>query len=225
MDFLTPIDMPRSTHYGNNYYVVYSNKIHRICRFFSNLEYYNFLSLEINPLVEKFCEQPLKIGIIQDNKIQHAIFDMWVKYRDGREELQEVKYAKELSGHSESARRTQEQIRREEAWCNDNKIPFVIRTEEDFSHGRFYLANAHTIAARLRSYTASEDKFYTPRIINALSQTPLTIDKLFSLKLLPIDNEIEHICYLYEQGIVEFNINSQPLGLKTEVSLCKKLTF
>lgn len=36
--------------------------------FFSKLEYYNFLSLEINPTVEKFCEQPIKIEIIQENK-------------------------------------------------------------------------------------------------------------------------------------------------------------
>lgn len=58
MNFTKPIDIPRSTHYGNNYFAVYSNKIHRICHFYSNLEYYNFLSLEINPKVSSFCEQP-----------------------------------------------------------------------------------------------------------------------------------------------------------------------
>ena len=68
MNFSKPIDMPRGTHYGNNYYLVYSKKIHRTCRFYSNLEYYNFLSLEINPKIEKFCEQPVKIEIIQENK-------------------------------------------------------------------------------------------------------------------------------------------------------------
>lgn len=60
MNFTKPIDIPRSTHYGNNYFAVYSNKIHRICHFYSNLEYYNFLSLEINPKVSSFCEQPVK---------------------------------------------------------------------------------------------------------------------------------------------------------------------
>ena len=58
MFFSMPVEMPRATHYGNNYFAVYSNKIHRVCHFYSNLEYYNFLSLEINPEVKKFCEQP-----------------------------------------------------------------------------------------------------------------------------------------------------------------------
>lgn len=87
MKFTKPIDMPRATHYGNNYFAVYSNKIKRICHFFSNLEYYNFLSLEMNPEVESFCEQPLKIDIVLENELKHAIFDMWVSYRDGREEI------------------------------------------------------------------------------------------------------------------------------------------
>ena len=46
MNFSKPIDMPISTHYGNNYYTVYSKKLHRICQFYSNLEYFNFLSLD-----------------------------------------------------------------------------------------------------------------------------------------------------------------------------------
>lgn len=37
MHFDTPINMPRATHYGNNYWEVYSNKLKRKVCLFSNL--------------------------------------------------------------------------------------------------------------------------------------------------------------------------------------------
>ena len=47
MNFNIPIEMPRTTHYGNNYFVVYSNKLHRIYRFSLISNIIIFLSLEI----------------------------------------------------------------------------------------------------------------------------------------------------------------------------------
>ena len=138
MNFKSPIKMARSTHYGNNYYVVYSSKVKRLCHFYSNLEYYNFLSLEINPNIDTFCEQPLKIQILQDNKLTYAIFDMWVKYHDGREELQEIKYESELHGNGPNSIRSKEQIRKEQQWCELNNIDFVIRTDKTIPLGRFF---------------------------------------------------------------------------------------
>ena len=62
MEFTKPIAMQRSTHYGNNYFSVYSNKIKRVVHLFSNLEYYNFLTLETNPQVETvICLAPKSI--------------------------------------------------------------------------------------------------------------------------------------------------------------------
>lgn len=89
--FNEPIKMSRSTHYGNNYWEVYSKKIGRSIKCFSNLEYENFLTLEMNPDVEYFCEQPLEIEIIIENELKKSIFDFWVKYRNNNEEFQEVK--------------------------------------------------------------------------------------------------------------------------------------
>ena len=222
MNFTEPIEIPRGTHYGNNYYAVYSNKIHRECHFFSTLEYYNFLTLEINPFVERFCEQPLKIEIMQDNKIKHAIFDMWVKYRNGEEELQEIKYSSELEGEDKAALRSQEQIRREELWCQGNNMNFVLRTEKTIVKGRFFLDNANVMAARLRRYIPTDTTFYDNRILKALDQHgPLLVDTLISGQLLPLQRELEHLCYMYEKGLINMNIENQPFGGKTEVSLCQ----
>ena len=223
MNITKPINMPRGTHYGNNYFAVYSYKLKRVCHFFSNLEYLNFLTLDINPEVESFCEQPLKIEIIQDNQIKHAIFDMWVKYKDGREEFQEVKYESELFGDDEKSLRSQEQILREETWCTNNNTNFVVRTEKNIPKGRFYLQNLNIMTSRLRRYISTEDAFYNPRIVHALQENKaMTYGDLLKNKLLPINNELNHLCYLYEKGIIHIKINDRPFDLKTEVSLWEK---
>ena len=83
--------------------------------------------------------------------------------------------------------------------------------------------NANIIAARLRRYTPREEMFYNPRIINALKQCDkLTIEQLAHNDLLPLNFELDHLCYMYEKGIIDMNINSQPFSLKTEVSLWQK---
>lgn len=56
--------MARATHYGNNYYEVYSKKLKRIVSLFSSLEYTNFLTLEINPSVISFVSN-LNLGFDQ----------------------------------------------------------------------------------------------------------------------------------------------------------------
>ena len=147
---------------------------------------------------------------------------MWVKYRDGREELQEVKYNSELAGNDKSAIRSQEQIKREETWCKTNNIDFVVRTDKNISNGRFFLDNANVIAARLRHYIPNEDKYYNPYIINTLeNHKKLTIEELIENNFLPINNEITHLCYMYEKGMIDLNINDKPLNFKTEVTLCQ----
>ncbi len=222
MDFNKPLEMPRGTHYGNNYYMVYSQKLHRVVTLFSTLEYYNFLSLEMNSDVEKFCEQPLKIEIIQDGKVKHAIFDMWVRYKDGTEEFQEVKYSAEVEGEDEGSIRSQEQIRRERAWCESNNVQFGLRTEKDIIKGRFFVQNLNVIAARVRRYVPTEDAYYTPVIINILSaKKSMKIEDLINNNCLPINNELNHICYLYFNGTIDMNIATKIFDRKTEVTLCQ----
>lgn len=83
--------------------------------------------------------------------------------------------------------------------------------------------NASVMAARLRRYIPTEEKFYNPLMINTLKEHKvLTIEELIYNDLLPLNNEIEHLCYMYEKGFIEMNIDKQPLGNKTEVSLWKK---
>ena len=73
--FTTPIKMPRGTHYGSNYWMFESKKIHRCVTAYSNLEYENLLTLEMNPEVEYYCEQPYSATVFVGGKEYKTIFD------------------------------------------------------------------------------------------------------------------------------------------------------
>ncbi len=210
--------MPRATHYGNNYFKVYSSKVNRVCTFYSNLEYFNFLTLEINPKVKAFLEQPHPMTIILNGEEKKAIPDVLVEYRDGSEEYQEVKYTSELYGSDEKSLRSQEQIRREKEWAENNNATLVVRTEKDICKGRYLIRNANVMAARIRRYVPMDAAYYNPRILKALeNNNKVTYKDLVDNNLLPIENELEHLCYMYVNGLIDFDIMNKPIDYNMEI--------
>ena len=139
--FMKPLEMPRGTHYGNNYWIFYSVKLGRRVTAFSNLEYENLITLEMNPEVEYYCEQPTKIILFDKDGDKTAIPDVWVLYKDGKEEFQEVKYAESLLEGDPSYMRNMEQIERERSWCENNGFDFVVKTYESIHKGEYYVRN------------------------------------------------------------------------------------
>lgn len=214
-----PVKLPRGTHYGNNYFSVYSKKLKRIANFFSNIEYYNFLSLEMNPDVENFCEQPREIEIYVDGETKKAVLDMWVLYKDGTEEFQEVKYESELTGSDQKSLRSQEQIKREMLWCKEHNYNFVVRTDTDICKGKYTVSNLNVMAARVRRYTPMDD-FYDLYIQKQLiNYEKLSIGDMIHNNMLPKGNELNQICYMYYKGIITFDISNRPLDEKTIIRL------
>lgn len=224
MNFNTPISMPRGSHFGSNYWEVYSNKMQRKACFFSNLEYENYLLLEINPKVKAICEQPLAIEVVIDGKLQKSVFDMWVKYSDDTEEMQEVKYSNSLEGDSEEAIRNREQIRKQLLWCKENSMPHSIRTEIDIHVGQYTISNASFIASRVRRYTLPKDIQGYINTLNGYMQAynKTDINTLINSGILPLGNELSFICYAHYLGIIEIDIHHRPIDNKTEVYLYGK---
>lgn len=219
MIFSEPLQMTRTTHYGNNYFSVYSKKVRRITNFFSNIEYYNFLTLEMNPDVKTFCEQPKEIEIYMEGKIKKAIFDMWVLYEDGTEEFQEVKYESELLGKDDKSLRSQEQIKRQMLWCKENGCNFVVRTDTEICKGKFTISNLNVMAAKVRRYNPRDD-FYHQHIQKQLDYyRKMTVQEMIANDMLPKDYELEQICNMYYQGAITFDIAARPLDGKTIIRL------
>lgn len=219
MNFYKPLLMPRGSHYGSNYWEVYSSKMQRKACFFSNLEYENFLLLEINPKVKAICEQPMAIEVIIDGKLKKSVFDMWVKYSDDTEEMQEVKYSASLKGDSAEAIKNREQIRRQQLWCNENNIPHTIRSELEIHAGQYTIFNASFIASRVRRYEFSTNIQEYVSTLKGFMQayTKTNISTLINSGILPLGNELNFLCYAHYKGVIELDIHTKPIDNKSEV--------
>lgn len=223
MNFDKPIEISRKDNFGKNYYEVYSKKLKRIVRLFSSLRYANFLTLEMDPTVIKFCERPLNIEIMLEGKNQKTFIDFWVKFKDEREEMQEIGYIdeqKENDENNDNSTHTQELIRRKKKWCEENNINFVIKTADDINSGRFYIRNLEYLSAKSRRYMPIDDNYYRPLVINALKEhKKITIADMIKFEILPCEHELDYLSYLFYEGIITLDISNRPIDSKMEVSL------
>ncbi|KEP24869.1 hypothetical protein BA70_14805 [Bacillus zhangzhouensis] len=56
----SPINIKRSSKFGNNYWEAYSPKLKRNVRLFSDLEYDFWVLVETDPKIPNFCERPFE---------------------------------------------------------------------------------------------------------------------------------------------------------------------
>lgn len=220
--YMQPVEMPRGSHYGSDYWIAYSTKCNRHVHFYSMLEYSNFLILEMNPCVEYFCEQPLKISWeIESHKIS-TIFDFWVKYANGDNEFQEIKYSKELSGIDENSHRSQLQIKHQKKWCADNNQQHRVITEKEIFQGEYYIQNLKILQHKSSRYQCVDKAIYKKLLEDFLSQiSTCSIEKIIDSKILPLSKEREFLALAYANGWIEININNRPLDYSSEVKLCE----
>lgn len=214
----TPVKMKRSMKYGNNYWETYSPKINRNVKFFSDLEYDNWLHIETNPNIINFCEQPLKIEIYFEGKLVTSVFDMWVLYKDNTEEFMEVKYASELEGTSLKSLRSIRQTTIQSQWCLKNNYKYSIRTDKELRKSLGYLNNLKQIIGQVKGMP-NPNKYDLSIIINQVSNGPISIDTLISLTNFSMAYVIQMICWLLYKGICQAKYLDTELNLQTEVDL------
>ncbi|WP_391205441.1 TnsA endonuclease N-terminal domain-containing protein [Psychrobacillus sp. L4] len=141
-----PLIVDASKKYGNNRWVAFSHKINRMVYLFSDLEYEHWLLIESDANVVAFCEQPLKMEVLGDNKKSASIVDMWVRYKDGQETFIEVKYSKDLSKES-----VVKQINVQQLWCKANNISHEVRNERNIRSNPILLSNLKVLIKQANS--------------------------------------------------------------------------
>jgi len=213
--------MPRGSHYGSNYWEVYSKKMGRKAYFFSNLEYHNFLVMEMDPSVVQMCEQPLEIEIMVDGKNEKSILDFWIKYTDGSEEIQEVKSVESLKADSKDYIRTKAQMHKQKLWCEENLIRYTVRSEQEIYAGEYLIENCAYMASKVRRYALPEDiGSYKNLLIGYLEACKKAdICTLMETGRLPLGNELSFLCYMHFEGVIRMEIGNRPLDNRTEVAL------
>lgn len=220
MEYTTPVKMPRSTHYGNNYYEFMSRKLNRIVTAFSSLEYWNQICLEMDCHVETYCEQPLETEVFFDGQTYRTVFDVWVKYKDGREEFQEIKFAEELENKNAISGRSYKQIAIQKAWCEQNGKTYVVKTDRDIMFGTHYIRNIlylYPKVLRLERTNIVAEK-HILKFISDRGTT--TVGHLINNGIISAQNGIDILAYLFYKGELFFgNLENEPFGFITEVHI------
>ena len=220
MNYNKPVMIIRKDDYGKNYYEVYSKKINRIVQLFSHIRYANFLTLEMNPSVKKFCERPLELEVQLEGKIQKTVIDFWVKYKDESEEMQVIEHLDEHHQEDGSSTYDQEMLRRKKKWCEENNIKFTVRNANDINEGRFYIRNLEYLSAKSRRYIPLDDNYYRKLVINTLKHyKQISIANLIKLECLPCEHELDYLSYLYYEGVITMDISNRPIDGSMEVSI------
>ena len=142
-----PVFRQRSSGYGSNYWLFTSRKIRRRVAVFSNLEYENILTLEMNPEVEWYCEYPLETTVYVGGEEEKVLFDVWVRRCDGRELFQGVAYTSKDDGTQ-----NHKKIALQAKWCIQNGLEFEYRNEKTIQKGPFLVRNLNVLASRARRF-------------------------------------------------------------------------
>lgn len=218
--YTIPVEMPRSTHYGNNYYVIPSRKLGRNVTAFSYLEYCNIIKLEMDSKVEFYCEQPCTVDVFVDGMMYSTTFDTYVFYKDGREEMQEVKYAEELAANNERGERDRAQIEKQKLWCTQNGINYAVRTDNIILSGNFTIRNLEWLAAKARRYSMTNDMGRKMLTSYLRENGNFTIGQLYTCGIITTKNGLNLLADMYYRGEITFgDIDNNQISNKTEVQL------
>lgn len=148
---------------------------------YNDLEYDFWSLIETDPLIETFCEQPLKIKQLVDGHIIESTFDMWARYRDGNEIFYGVKYFTGFdTTNPKKYNSMMRQINAQRLWCEEHGYTYNIRTEQNIRQNKILLANMKALIPYLKQHAVPIDTdIYL--LLKRLSLEPLNINELSKL--------------------------------------------
>lgn len=158
--------------YGSNYWEFYSPKLNRVVSFYSDLERDHGILVEADPSIVWFCEQPIRVNVKIDGHDRETILDMLVRFKDGREEYREVKYARDLENiekDSQLARQLEAQL----TWCVVTANQYRVVTDEEIRHNPLYLQNWKRIVAHLAATSSFHFLDLEERVFAAMRTQPV----------------------------------------------------
>lgn len=220
--YTEPLNMERSKHYCSNYWQFRSRKLGRRVTAFSNLEYWNLLCLEMDPELAHYCEQPCEQTVNIDGERHKTVFDVYVVYRDGREEFQEVKYRQELDAQDEKGERSRRQVDVQRHWCAQNGYAHAVRTDAEILRGPYTARNLSLLCAKARRRAsaagAAPDDGAVARLLSERGR--MTIGQLYGSGRITEAGGLDYIADLVYRGVARVaDINGAPISNTTEVKL------
>lgn len=159
-----------------DYVEIWAPKLGRRARAFSVLEYDHLVLMESDPWIVSYCEQPLKASVYLDGHTIATIFDAWVLFADGEEELRETKYATQIAA---SKGRTARQLEAQRKWCAAVKMQYRLMTDLDIRRAPLLLENWKRILPHLIHIRETSDSL---KCLNSIHETlrhgAMTLDSI-----------------------------------------------
>lgn len=212
----TPVELPRGFEIHSDFYVLNSPKNGRQMKFFSGLEYHHALLLEATPEALQYCEQPIKVEL----RGKWYVFDCWIRWSDGRQELREVKPTEKLVLNATGARvpaRWDEIV----SWCNTQGYQSSFVTEKTLKPHEHLIRNWQ----RLLPYVLEAQERPRPDLEKSLTvavgDTPqITLGQLTSLLAAERPASVTvAAANLLHKGRLLANLDHQRLGPMLEFTL------
>jgi hypothetical protein len=150
---------------------------------------------------------------------------MWVLYRNGNEEFQEIKYLEQLTNPANKEyQRCTDQVAFQKKWCKSNNMNYVIRNEDTIELSEFYIENMLHLSSRINSYDPIYAKSFYNQLTKLFGANETTLENLYYTLGSPIyfDEFLSIMCFAHYDGIVVLNLLNKTLGLNTEVKLYGK---
>ncbi|WP_155591255.1 TnsA endonuclease N-terminal domain-containing protein [Lysinibacillus cavernae] len=206
-----PLITSASKRYGNNRWESFSIKLKRNVYLFSDLEYQHWLQIETDPNIIDFCEQAIKMEIIEDNKKQFSIIDMWVRYKNGKQFFIEIKYSKDLMKDS-----VKKQINVQQLWCKANQATHLIKTEYEIGLSPIKLSNLKLLIRQVKNTTEIKQE-KIDIVKKHISGQPKLIQQIAIETNIEISELIKIVCILVNNGYINCDLDATHLGKNMEV--------
>lgn len=202
-----PVWTQPQNNYGSNRWVVYSPKLGRLVILYSDLERDHWVLREADPDVLEFCEQPLRVSVRLPSGTVATIFDFWIKWRGGREELLEVKYKDQLEG----SLRVKRQLEAQATWTTLISFPYSVVTEDAIRANPIFLANWKRILCHLGPRSRADLPRETDQVRGLLARFGL-------LPIAELERRLSHLdCALVRTALYKLVHagKARALGLET----------
>lgn len=223
MNYYVPIDITRKMHSMSNYYETYSPKNRRNVRLFNELEYKNFLTIEMNPDIVRFCEKPFIIQIEINGSIKEIIPDFWIQYKNGKEEIQQIESTKSLNMNDTAQNKAVIKELKIQQWCITNNFNYKLREVKDINISMFYLNNLRYLFGLVKRLDSPMSGKYLTILKSKLYGDRVKIIDLFLNKVVPVEALFSTIALGIYNGDLEASIVKEVINFNTEVWIRREM--
>jgi len=171
----------------------------------------------MNTNIVTYCEKPINLKLVIDGTINEIIPSFWILYKNGKEEIQQVEYSKELINNGIINLKTSKKSLLIEQWCNKNSYNFTLRTEKDIDSGIFYINNLRYLYGIIKRQDCPLCSKYLKILKNKLYADSIKIDDLIKSNVIPGDIIYSIIALGIYEGTLDAAITNEILCLNTEV--------